>query len=157
MIRSLAKRPTISVLVRLGRWIIAGHPSPSDTIGAPTTTVIGPGAWWRLSGHGASGDGFKPLTLCHTRDVGASKTRCHSERGPELLPSSRRCSAQAGSRTVRTGQVARRRTRSATLPSSARSSPPRPCVPITMRAARSCVASATISLCGTPSGIATRT
>ena len=46
--RSLAKRPTISVLVRLDRWIIAGHPSPSDTIGAPSTTVIGPGAWWRL-------------------------------------------------------------------------------------------------------------
>src|SRR5688572_24905425 len=53
-------------------------------------------------------------------------------------------------RTVTTGRVAVRTTRSVTLPSMKRPSPPRPCVPITMYAAPSRSAIFTISSCGTP-------
>src|SRR6266542_903152 len=59
-------------------------------------------------------------------------------------------SSQADSRTVRTGHGASLMTRSATLPSSARLMPPRPCVPMSTRSASSSVATATTSRYGTP-------
>ena len=65
--------------------------------------------------------------------------------------------AYSGLRTVRTGQGAVRSTRSATLPSSTRLTPPRPSVPMTTRSARSSAASATISAWAGPFRITVRT
>jgi len=66
---------------------------------------------------------------------------CPSARGPQAF---------AGAFTVTTGQGAVRRTCSATLPISARPSPVRPCVPITIRSHRVSWAAPTIRGAASP-------